>query len=545
MATGDKLVNLYALKAVHDADTADVAELKSAIDDLNDAVFDITSEESLEDITLSFNSYGWYTDQRYYDTQDGQKAEVNVSAGEKYDCVGFSTWSFAPYVVVDGSDNILYAAQTSGSSTKTKAEGTVTIPSGGVKLVFSAATGDTIWQNGCSCKKHVTIVTKEDKVADVTAIAEANAAEISTIKSSVVITQNCQENLELNWIDGKGYLSNGNPIVDSGYSYVMLDVTAGDRYEFVYYSQWTVTYVIFGDNSTLISAGSTSGSATWTQYSADITMPDGAKNLALTITSYRPSVQVTNSYVHHYYSQEVTLKDYVESELAKSNILYGKKWFATGDSFTHGSLVDPDEDPFFEDGTYMGQRKTYPYFIGLRNNMTVINDGLSGSTMAEVKSGDSYQTTPFCDTSRYQSIPADADYVTLWFGINDANHCNLGTITDTTGATYYGAWNVVLDWILTNRPNAKVGIIITNLSTATFREATREICHKWGIPYLDMMGDYQTPPIIGGRETDLDMSSAAADLRTNHWRIASNNDHPTVAAHRYESTFIEAFLRRL
>lgn len=36
MATGDKRVNLDVLKAVHDADAAEVAELKSAINDLND-----------------------------------------------------------------------------------------------------------------------------------------------------------------------------------------------------------------------------------------------------------------------------------------------------------------------------------------------------------------------------------------------------------------------------------------------------------------------------------------------------------------------------
>ena len=185
------------------------------------------------------------------------------------------------------------------------------------------------------------------------------------------------------------------------------------------------------------------------------------------------------------------------------------------------------------------------YFIGLRNNMTIINDGLSGSTMAEIKSGDSYETTPFCDVSRYQSIPEDTDYITLWFGINDANHCLLGTIDDSTGATFYGAWNVVLDWIIQNRPNAKIGIIITNLSTDTFREATREIAKKWGIPFLDMMGDYQVPVLIGGREDDLGLDSDVASARTAHWRIASDNMHPTVAAHRYESTFIEAFLRRL
>jgi hypothetical protein len=37
MATGDKLVNLDALKAVHDADAAEVADLKSALSDMTTA----------------------------------------------------------------------------------------------------------------------------------------------------------------------------------------------------------------------------------------------------------------------------------------------------------------------------------------------------------------------------------------------------------------------------------------------------------------------------------------------------------------------------
>lgn len=518
---------------------------RSATNSLDEAVFDTDTEEELVPITLSFNSYGWWSSSRYYDTQDGKKAEVSVSAGEKYDIKAMSIWSYAPYVVLDASNNILASGAESGSGTYTTTEATITIPSGGVKLVFSAQATNTTWQNYDECKKHVTTIIKTSKIETLEDKTDENTGNIADLQDAISVSVSNQENLALNWIDGKGYLSNGNEIVDNGYSYVLLDVAPGDRYEFTYYSQWTVTYVIFDSNMSKISAGSTSDSATWTKYEADVTMPAGASKLALTITSYRPSEQVTNTYVHHYFSETYTLEEYVLGELQKQNILYGKKWFATGDSFTHGSITDPDENPIFQDGPYMGKRKTYPYFIGLRNNMTVINDGLSGSTIAQIKPGDSYETTPFSDTSRYQSIPEDVDYITLWFGINDANHCLLGTIDDETSATFYGAWNVVLDWILTNRPNAKVGIIITNLSTEAFREATREICHKWGIPYLDMMGDYQVPPTIGGRETDLGMCEEAVALRMNHFRISSNNDHPTVNCHRYWSTFIEAFLRGL
>ena len=505
--------------------SGEFTEVKGDILSLDNAVFEeVPEDDQLVNVPLSFSSYGWWSSSRYYDTQDGKKAEVSVSAGEKYDVKGKSIWSFAPYVVLDAENNILLSGAESGSGSYTNAEATITIPSGGVKLVFSAEANNTNWQNYCKCVKHIITYKKQ---------------------SRLIVEKDNQENIPLSWTDGKAYLSNGNALVDGGYSYDLVEIVPGDTYTFKYYSQWTITYVVFDADMTMLSHGEVSNSATWASYEATVTMPSSAKYLALSITSYRPSSQVTESYLHHYYKEQVNLSDYILSEVTKGNILWGKKWFATGDSFTHGSIVDPDEDPFFESGIYMGKRKTYPYFIGLRNNMTIINDGLSGSTMAEIKSGDSYETKPFCDVSRYQSIPEDVDYITLWFGINDANHCNLGTISDNTTATFYGAWNVVLTWIITNRPNAKIGIVITNLSTDTFREATREIAQKFGIPYLDMMGDYQTPVLIGGRESNLNMDSDIADLRTAHFRIASDNNHPTVAAHRYESTFIEAFLRRL
>ena len=236
----------------------------------------------------------------------------------------------------------------------------------------------------------------------------------------------------------------------------------------------------------------------------------------------------------------------------RGNVLWGKKWFATGDSFTSGGSVE--EDKYFTDEPYKGKLKTYPLFIGRRNNMEVINDSISGSIMALDKSyladpdNVSIKTrNPFSYT-RYLSIPEDVDYITLWFGINDAGHTNLGTIDDESNETFYGAWNSVLEWILTNRPWAHVGIIITNGSSADYRNAEREIAKKWGIPYLDMMGDDQVPVMTLGRENSLGLCKKAYDLRRTTFAVGhapTGDSHPCWQAHEYESTFIEAFLRRL
>ncbi len=148
--------------------------------------------------------------------------------------------------------------------------------------------------------------------------------------------------------------------------------------------------------------------------------------------------------------------------LRASNVLWGKKYFATGDSFTEGDFsgwtdengLSGKNSPVIYDSEWK-MYKTYPWWIAKRNNMTLINDGKCGSIMPlskEYINGDegiaeSYRN-PFALT-RYQKIPADVDYITLWFGINDSGHTNLGTVTDTTNETYYGAWNVVMEYLLT------------------------------------------------------------------------------------------------
>lgn len=146
---------------------------------------------------------------------------------------------------------------------------------------------------------------------------------------------------------------------------------------------------------------------------------------------------------------------------------------------------------------------------------------------------------------RYKRIPEDTDYCTIWFGINDTAHTILGTIEDTTNETFYGAWNVVLEWFLIHRPYMKIGIIVTDANAhPAWRKATRECAQKWGIPYLDMMGDDKVP-VIMGREPELNLCNRADELRKKSFEVSEKNGHPNLKAHEYQSFFIESFLRSL
>ena len=59
-----------------------------------------------------------------------------------------------------------------------------------------------------------------------------------------------------------------------------------------------------------------------------------------------------------------------------------------------------------------------------------------------------------------------------------------------------------------------------------------------------MMGSDQVP-LIFGRETEIGLCSNANTLRRNAFYVTSSNGHPNLEAHKYQSTFVEDFLRRL
>ena len=248
----------------------------------------------------------------------------------------------------------------------------------------------------------------------------------------------------------------------------------------------------------------------------------------------------------------------------KDNVLYKKKWAVFGDSFTNGS-----QSGSLTEGKYKGYRKTYPYFIGNRNEMEIIRFFDGGKTLAYPADG-TFDNSITCPTSGeyYRNIPTDVDYITIYLGINDSNHfrqssgdgesvtgmITLGTIDDATTSTYYGAWNEILTWLIENRPFAHIGIIVSNgfaeseyqgVSGDDWRQATINIAKKYGIPYIDLNGDERTPAMI--RSINPNISNAVKILIDKKQAVDydNRNFHPNDEAHEYESYFIENFLRSL
>lgn len=233
------------------------------------------------------------------------------------------------------------------------------------------------------------------------------------------------------------------------------------------------------------------------------------------------------------------------SALANKGVLYGKKYCACGDSYTEGAFDGSPDNSYLDEN---GIPKTYHYFIGKRNEMEVINCGKSGSIMAlnkdyvEGKITNPKMDSPFA-YERYLEVPLDSDYITLAFGINDASRTNLGTIDDTTNETFYGAWNVVLDYFLQNAPFAKVGIIIYT-PNQQYHDAIVAIAKKWGKKVLDFSGEDSNLPWFMPER--IGMSAEINAKYKELYRVSdTNKGHPSWQAHEFESTIIENFLRSL
>lgn len=109
----------------------------------------------------------------------------------------------------------------------------------------------------------------------------------------------------------------------------------------------------------------------------------------------------------------------------------GSKFVSIGDSITYGFI--PRNSP-----GYPGKLDSYAALTAAYYNMEFVNHGVSGSTVAYVQG-----RSPMCE--RVIDLPDDADVVTFMGGTNDIrNGVNLGTMSDRTKDTFYGALHIIM-----------------------------------------------------------------------------------------------------
>ena len=243
---------------------------------------------------------------------------------------------------------------------------------------------------------------------------------------------------------------------------------------------------------------------------------------------------------------EKIIKSLEKKIVGTGNVLSGKSYTSLGDSFTHGDFANAGEDgnttpdTEFNDNIYdydLKMYKTYPWWIAKRNNMKLTNLAVNGAKLID-----------YANEEKLNQIPIDSDYITLKFGINDSHQSvPIGDIDSDDTTTFYGAWNYILTWLITNRQKSKIGLIASNgCDTIEYSNATVEIAKKYGLLCINEEGE-EVPYFY--RQTfkvqKQNIPSNIVSLRTAQYKVSPQNGHPNVEAHKFESAFIENFLRGL
>lgn len=256
-------------------------------------------------------------------------------------------------------------------------------------------------------------------------------------------------------------------------------------------------------------------------------------NLMVTVNEAMPA-----SYVAFFYKLDETFdfNDRQKAAISGNILLYGKIGLYEGDSICYGA-------------GYVGG---YPKIIGENNNMSTVNYGVAGATIA---AGTIYSDT---GTNRHwicrsvSAMQASADYIIFQGGINDYwNGVPLGTITsDYTSTlddtTFAGALESLFKQAQLKWPGKKMGFIITHKVYTTYypnpdstskafenyRTMILKVCDKWSVPYIDLY-------MLSG------LNYGLADIRTAYSKDA-DGCHPNEAGYRqFLVPKLEAWMKSL
>ncbi|MGU8907276.1 BppU family phage baseplate upper protein [Clostridium perfringens] len=491
------------------------------------------------------NGYAYYT-------QD-------VKAGDIYNYNGTVIYQLAPYHLLDADDNVIEIGgdlEAHNILTPFNFDFLI-IPEGVAKIRLCAGNGSGETDFYFAKKEINSIITK----ADVDALVDTHT--YTDIGNFTEVTE------KYNVSKGNYINSNGNAVVDAESEctdFIDISTLDGTLYLDLQAKYQTVGMAIYNSSKSFLAVkGEPSkeheGVVLWNKEPIDILNLKEEYPTAKFIRFCSYSFRANPLRI---YTRKTTLKDIVKQLEEKidilgkqSNVLYGKKWVACGDSFTEGDFTG-FVDEFGQSGKNssviydkeMRCYKTYPWWIAKRNNMNLTNEAICGSTMAlskeylEGTKDDINYRNPF-SLSRYKKVPLDTDYLTLWFGLNETS-TPLGTLQDTDNRTILGAWNIVLEYFITNMPYCKIGIVISDGGLRDeFANGIISVAEYWGIPYLDLRNDPKVPLMLGGRGGRINLNPKAKQLRNKAFYVTSSNGHPNLEAHKYQSTFIENWLRSL
>ena len=153
---------------------------------------------------------------------------------------------------------------------------------------------------------------------------------------------------------------------------------------------------------------------------------------------------------------------------------------------------------------------------------------------------------------RYQSIP-NGDLIVIFMGTNDFGHATpLGSITDTTDISFYGALNIIIPGIQATYPNSQIVMVtplhrttttssgMTSASDSTqnkagatladYVNAIKDICNKYDLYIIDLFSEAELDP---NNET----------VKTTYFN--SDGLHPNTAGHEKIAEILGEELRKI
>lgn len=219
-------------------------------------------------------------------------------------------------------------------------------------------------------------------------------------------------------------------------------------------------------------------------------------------------------------------------------VLYGKNIMFCGDSITFGAQASLDEN---------GIKKNYGYYIQKATGCNAMFNAISGSTMTNISGRNSFSV------DRYKNLGDDLDYIILAFGTNDSSQSKdlIGKYGDTTNETFYGAWKIVIDYLIANYPTTKIGIIGFWRGNQSYEwtDALRDISNKYRIPMLDFMFD-RNIPIVGGTDfrsykPDSPFTVDYNTLVARQQTFLADTVHPNDVGYQYISPIIQNYIESL
>ena len=425
---------------------------------------------------------------------------VDLTNGAEYEFSGFNAYTVCGLVVVDTTDNNAVVASTRSQSTTSQSTTRVSLRfkanKAGLRAYASrGASGsyiDDIYEHAVFLNKFKDIAQnyKSYTLAPLTTIEQCVLTYNSTVGGNVKLEASAE----------------GNDII-------VYKMNKGCKYRAIGNQRWSIACVVLTDNKFTClykSANSSSSSAVNIDYEWTAT-EDGY--IFLTQRSG------TESDLYLYSALDVVKTDYA-----------GKTWCLMGDSLTDRSSLGSSVD-IYED------------YVKDKLGITTINYGHGGAGyLARVANNQA-----FFQIANTLSSP---DVITIFGSFNDTYTTlatyGWGETTDHNTNTIFGAMNTTFDNLITNYPNAVIGVIIPtpwvdrnsyDTTAENIEKAEKyvngliEICERRSIPYLNLY-------------TDSNLYPWDETFNTTFF-LNGDGTHPNTYGHKKFSGQIEQFIRRL